>query len=61
LKRRGFDSKVVAKIKEAYKILYRQGYSLSEAEEKIKLLSKDTEELNLYIDFIAKSTRGLIR
>jgi UDP-N-acetylglucosamine acyltransferase len=61
LKRRGFDSKVIAKIKEAYKILYRQGFSLDEAEEKIKLLSKDTEELNLYIDFIKKSTRGIIR
>ena len=45
----------------AYKILYRQGLSLNEAEEKIKLLSKDTEELNLYLDFIAKSTRGIIR
>jgi UDP-N-acetylglucosamine acyltransferase len=61
LKRRGFDPKVVSKIKEAYKILYRQGHSLDEALDKIKLLSKDTEALNLYIDFIAKSTRGIIR
>ena len=42
-------------------ILYRQGHSLDEALDKIKLLSKDTEALNLYIDFIAKSTRGIIR
>jgi UDP-N-acetylglucosamine acyltransferase len=61
LKRRGFDPKIIAKIKEAYKILYRQGFSLIEAEEKIKNLSKDTKELNLYIDFFAKSTRGIIR
>ena len=61
LKRRGFDPKIVAKIKEAYKVLYRQGLSLSEAEEKIKILSKETKELSLYIDFIAKSTRGIIR
>jgi UDP-N-acetylglucosamine acyltransferase len=61
LKRRGFDLKTIAKIKEAYKILYRQGFSLKEAVEKIKLLSQDTEALNLYIDFITKSTRGLIR
>jgi UDP-N-acetylglucosamine acyltransferase len=61
LKRRGFDPKVVSKIKEAYKILYRQGHSLDEALDKIKLLSKDTEALSLYIDFIAKSTRGIIR
>ena len=61
LKRRGFEPNVIAKIKEAYKILYRQGFSLNEAEEKIKLLSKDTKELNLYLDFIAKSTRGIIR
>ena len=61
LKRRGFAPKIITKIKEAYKILYRQGLSLNEAEEKIKLLSKETEELNLYLDFIAKSTRGIIR
>ena len=61
LKRRGFDPKIIAKIKEAYKILYRQGLSLKESQEKIKLLSKDAEALNLYIDFIAKSTRGIIR
>ncbi|CAM8381249.1 LpxA Acyl-[acyl carrier protein] [Candidatus Methylopumilus universalis] len=61
LKRRGFDSAIITKIKEAYKILYRQGLSLNESQEKIKLLSRDTEALNLYIDFIAKSTRGIIR
>ena len=61
LKRRGFDPAIIAKIKEAYKILYRQGLSLGESQEKIKLLSKDAEALNLYIDFIAKSTRGIIR
>jgi UDP-N-acetylglucosamine acyltransferase len=61
LKRRGFDPKIITKIKEAYKILYRKGLSLNEAEAKIKLLSKDTKELNLYTDFIAKSTRGIIR
>jgi len=61
LKRRGFDPKIITKIKEAYKILYRKGLSLNEAEVQIKLLSKDTKELNLYTDFIAKSTRGIIR
>ena len=61
LKRRGFDPKIITKIKEAYKILYRKGLSLNEAEAQIKLLSKDTKELNLYTDFIAKSTRGIIR
>lgn len=61
LKRRGFDPKIITKIKEAYKVLYRKGFSLNEAEEKIKNLSKDAKELNLYIDFFAKSTRGIIR
>ena len=42
LKRRGFDSKIIAKIKEAYKVLYRQGLSLNEAEEKIKILKNVT-------------------
>ena len=61
LKRRGFDPKIITKIKEAYKILYRQGHSLDDALKKIKLLSKTTKELNLYIEFIEKSTRGIVR
>ena len=61
LKRRGFDPKIITKIKEAYKILYRQGHSLDDALQKIKLLSKTTKELNLYVEFIEKSTRGIVR
>ena len=61
LKRRGFDPKIITKIKEAYKILYRQGHSLDDALQKIKLLSKTTKELNLYIEFFEKSTRGIVR
>lgn len=61
LKRRGFDPKIITKIKEAYKILYRQGHSLDDALKKIKLLSKTTKELNLYIEFFEKSTRGIVR
>ena len=61
LKRRGFDPKIITKIKEAYKILYRQGHSLDDALKKIKLLSKTTKELNFYIEFFEKSTRGIVR
>lgn len=61
LKRRDFNPEVISKIKEAYKILYRQGLSLHDAEEKIKIMSQETKALKLYLDFIAKSTRGIIR
>ncbi len=61
LKRRGFDPKIITKIKEAYKILYRQGHSLDDALKKIKLLSKTIKELNFYIEFFEKSTRGIVR
>ena len=59
LKRRGFSAEQISIIKRAFKILYRQGHTVSEAVEKMNELQ--AAELQPLIDFVQKSARGIIR
>lgn len=59
LKRRGFSSEQISTIKRAFKILYRQGHTVSEAVEKMAELQ--AAELQPLIDFVQQSARGIIR
>ncbi len=61
LKRRGFTVAQIENIKHAYKILYRNGLSFSEAREHIAELAHEHKELRVYVDFFSHSTRGIIR
>ncbi|WP_461516477.1 acyl-ACP--UDP-N-acetylglucosamine O-acyltransferase [Porticoccus sp.] len=61
LRRRGFDKDQIAAIKQAYKILYRQGLPLEEALEKMALLAADEPAVQLMIDTVRMSSRGLLR
>ncbi len=63
MKRRGFNTDDIKTIKNAYKILYRGGNTLTDA---IKLLGDLVEQTNstsvqYMLDFIEKSQRGIIR
>ncbi len=59
LKRRGFSPEQISTIKRAFKILYRQGHTVSEAVEKMNELQ--ATELQPLIDFVQQSARGIIR
>lgn len=61
LKRRGFSPETITEIKRAYKTLYRQGLSLEEAKQALQQQAKTVPEIKPMLDFIAKSTRGIIR
>jgi UDP-N-acetylglucosamine acyltransferase len=61
LKRRGFTSSQVRNIKNAYRILYRQGRKLAEAIEQIELLAAEQPELEVFLDSLRTSERGLVR
>ncbi len=61
LKRRGFDSGQIRNIKNAYRIIYRQGKKLSEAIDEIEALGAEQPELVLLLDSLRASERGLIR
>ncbi len=61
LKRRGFDADQLRNLKEAYRILYRSGLRLTEAQERLSELSADQPELNVMVEFLRKSERGILR
>ena len=68
LKRRGFSSETISALRQAYKVLYKDGLSFEDAKVEIKKMitanTADTataERLTQFHDFIAASTRGIIR
>jgi UDP-N-acetylglucosamine acyltransferase len=61
LKRRGFDEEQVRHIRDAYRILYRSDLKLAEALEKLAPVAETRPEIKAFVDFIASSTRSLVR
>lgn len=61
LKRRAFDSRQIANIKDAYRCLYRSGLSLDDARAKIGSLVGEQPELEVFAAFLKSSDRGFIR
>jgi UDP-N-acetylglucosamine acyltransferase len=59
LKRRGFTVEQRLILKKAYKILFRQGLAVTHAVEKIKQEVPLNEHIQLILDFIEKSERGI--
>ncbi|RKS85754.1 acyl-[acyl-carrier-protein]--UDP-N-acetylglucosamine O-acyltransferase [Orbus hercynius] len=61
LKRRGFSKEALHAIRNSYKALYRNGLSLDEAKEQISSIAAEHLEAQLFLDFLSRSTRGIIR
>ena len=61
LKRRGFPAATITLIKRAYKTLYKAGLSLEDAKRQIAADLGACRELQLLLDFLDHSTRGIIR
>ncbi|CFB70333.1 TPA: acyl-ACP--UDP-N-acetylglucosamine O-acyltransferase [Yersinia enterocolitica] len=61
LKRRGFDKESLHAIRNAYKLLYRSGRTLDEVKPEIAELAEQHPAVQAFIDFFARSTRGIIR
>ncbi len=61
LKRRGFGAEKIAAIKKAYKTLYRSGLVFKEARKKIAAQVKACPELQVLVEFLDSSRRGIIR
>ena len=61
LKRRDFSSEALSGLKKAYKIIYRSGNSLETAVTELEELAKQYKEVNVLVDFIKNSTRGILR
>ncbi|WP_321901100.1 acyl-ACP--UDP-N-acetylglucosamine O-acyltransferase [Paraburkholderia tropica] len=61
LERRGFSKDAIQAIREAYRVLYRSGKTLEEAKPEIARIAASHREVQPFYDFLARSTRGLIR
>lgn len=61
LKRRGFTPEQIANIKQAYRVLYRDGLKLEEASETLERLAADQPELRLFTAFLPTVTRSIVR
>lgn len=61
LKRRGFSEQVLRSIKQAYKIIFRSGLRQEEALQKIAAEVVSGPELEVFVEFIKNSQRGVAR
>jgi len=61
LKRRGFSPEVLLEIRRAYKEVYRKGLTVQEALDVLADKAAEFAEVKLFTDFIANSSRGIIR
>src|SRR5689334_8895025 len=61
LRRRGFTAQTIQSIKRAYRTLYRSGLSLEDAKRELEAQAAGCAEIRPLLEFLSKSTRGIIR
>ncbi|MDW6093620.1 acyl-ACP--UDP-N-acetylglucosamine O-acyltransferase [Vibrio rhizosphaerae] len=61
LKRRGFEKADIHAIRRAYKLLYRSGLKLDEAKAEIAKEAESSAAVQVFLDFLVHSERGIIR
>lgn len=61
LRRRNFTDLQIKNIRQAYKLLYRSGYKLEEAETLIENIKQESDEISLLSDFLKNQDGGIIR
>ncbi len=61
LKRRDFSTDQIRNIKNAYRIVYRQGKKLNAAIDEIAALAKEQPELDIFLESLRSSERGVVR
>jgi UDP-N-acetylglucosamine acyltransferase len=61
LRRRGFSGETIARIRRAYRTLYRAGLSLEQAKQALAAQAADCPEVSAFLEFVARSRRGVIR
>lgn len=61
LKRRGFTSESIAALKRAYRTIYKSGLMLEEAKARLVEEAQNAPDVQLFVDFLERSKRGIIR
>lgn len=61
MKRNGFNADQISNIRRAHKVLYKSGFRLEEAVEKISAGAEDQSELKCMVEFLSQQGRPLVR
>lgn len=61
LQRRGFSPETTLNIKRAYKLIYRKGLTVKNALLELQEMIADCPEVQMLVDFIQTSERGIVR
>lgn len=61
LKRRGYTEEQIRNLRNAYRVLYRSSLKLTDAMAQLRELAASQAEVKEFVDFIATSTRSLVR
>jgi UDP-N-acetylglucosamine acyltransferase len=61
LERRGFDKETIGDLREAFKIIYKRKYSLQEAIDQLKAMREGNEALQLLVNSLESSEKGIHR
>ena len=61
LKRRGFDAEAIGTLKNSYRLLYRAGLRLEQAQQQIAQLCSQQQKLEILPEFLRNPTRSIIR
>jgi UDP-N-acetylglucosamine acyltransferase len=61
LRRDNFSDDDILSLKRAYKVIYRKGLKVSEAIDELALMVPDCASIQMFVDFLQKSERGIIR
>lgn len=60
LRRRGFSAEQIQRLRQAYRVLYRTGLTLEEAQLKLSELAAEGDEVQALVDFLAHTERGFL-
>jgi len=61
LRRRGFPTEVINELRRAYKIIYKQGLTIDIALQRLESMMSDSPEVQLLIESLHGSERGIVR
>ena len=61
LERKSFTKEQISNLKKAYKIFFREGLRAEEALEKISNECEQDENIEIFVDSIQSSSRGVLR
>ena len=61
MRRRGYSAELIRQLRDAYKVVYRQGRTVKEACHELESLARDVPEIALFLDSIRDSQWGIVR